>query len=57
VKRCEEDIALWFQDKLAQGKLASLGRMADAVEPIHSLLEMGMASLDEFHVTSFQLSQ
>jgi len=31
--------------------------MADAVEPIHSLLEMGMASLDEFHVTSFQLSQ
>ena len=51
------DVALWFQDELTQGKLASLRRMADAVEPIHNLLEIGMASIDEFRVTSLHLSQ
>jgi hypothetical protein len=49
-KYYSEDVALWLQDKLTEGKLASFRRMADAVEPIHTLLEMGMASIDRVPV-------
>ena len=55
-KYYSEDVALWLQDKLTEGKLASFRRMADAVDPIHTLLEMGMASIDKFRLTSTYLS-
>ena len=56
-KYYSEDVALWLQDKLTEGKLASFRRMADALEPIHTLLEMGMASIDRFRLTSTCLSR
>jgi hypothetical protein len=56
-KYYSEDVALWLQDKLTEGKLASFRRMADALEPIHTLLEMGMASIDKFQLTSTCLSR
>jgi hypothetical protein len=56
-KYYSEDVALLLQDKLTEGKLASFRRMADAVDPIHTLLEMGMASIDKFRLTSTYLSR
>ena len=50
-KYYSDDVVLWLQDELTQGKMASFRRMAAAVEPIHTLFEMGMASVDAFCVT------
>lgn len=49
-----DDVGLWLQDKLTHGKMASFQRMAGLVEPIYTFLEMGMASVDTFHVTGVQ---
>jgi hypothetical protein len=56
-KYYSDDVVLWLLDKLTEGKLTSFRRMADTVEPIHTLFEMGMASIEEFRVTSIHLSQ
>lgn len=56
-KYYSENVALWLQDKLTQGKLASFRRMVETLDPIHTLLEMGMASIDKFQLTSTCLSR
>lgn len=50
-KYYSDDVVLWLQDHLTHGKMASFERMAGAVEPIYTFLEMGMASVDTFRVT------
>jgi hypothetical protein len=51
-KYYSEDVVLWFQDQLTQGKQASFQRMAGAVELIHMLFETGMATIETFRVTA-----
>lgn len=51
-KYYSEDVVLWFQDKLTQGKQASFQRMAGALELIHMLFEIGMATIKTFRVTA-----
>jgi hypothetical protein len=50
-KYYSDNVVLWLEDKLTHGKTASFERLAGAVEPIYTFLEMGMASIDIFRVT------
>jgi len=47
-----EDFVLWLGTEEASGKSAAFQRMADVLEPIHTLLEMGLASIASFRVTA-----
>ncbi|HEV2732654.1 MAG TPA: hypothetical protein VGV15_21695 [Terriglobales bacterium] len=50
-KYYSDNVVLWLEDKLTHGKAASFERLAGAVKPIYTFLEMGMASIDIFRVT------
>jgi hypothetical protein len=53
-----DEIVLWLGAELADGKQAVFGRLASVLEPVHTLLEMGLACVDVFRVVSrFQNSQ
>ena len=46
-----EDFVLWLGTSEANGRTAAFQRMADVLEPINSLLEMGLASIVSFRPT------
>jgi hypothetical protein len=53
-----DEIVLWLGTELAGGKQAVFGRLAGVLEPVHTVLEMGLARVDVFRVVSrFQNSQ
>jgi hypothetical protein len=53
-----DEIVLLLGTELADGKQAVFGRLAGVLEPVHMLLEMGLACVDVFRVVSrFQNSQ
>jgi hypothetical protein len=47
-----EDIVQWHGAGESNGKAAVFQRMAAALEPMHTLLEMGLASIASFRVTA-----
>src|ERR1700722_1055376 len=47
-----EDIVQWLGTVESNGKAAVFQRMAAALEPMHTLLEMGVASIASFRVTA-----
>jgi hypothetical protein len=47
-----EDFALWLGAGEANGRTAGFQRMADVLEPINTLLEMGLASIVSFRATA-----
>jgi len=51
-KYYSEDVVLWFQDELTQGRIPSFQRIAEAVEFIYTFFEMGMATIETFRVTA-----
>jgi hypothetical protein len=59
VNRCYSDEAvLWLGTELTNGKQAAFQRLAEALEPVHTVLEMGVGCVDVFRVvSSFQDSQ
>jgi len=46
-----EDFVLWLGTGEVNGRTAAFQRMADVLEPINTLLEMGLASIVSFHPT------
>jgi hypothetical protein len=46
------DFVLWLGAEESNGRTAAFQRMADVLEPIHTLLEMGLASIASFRVTA-----
>jgi hypothetical protein len=46
-----EDFVLWLGAGEANGRAAAFQRMADVLEPINTLLEMGLASIVSFRAT------
>jgi hypothetical protein len=46
-----EDFVLWLGAQETTGRTAAFQRMADALEPINALLEMGLASIVSFRPT------
>ena len=49
---------LWLGTELTNGKKATFQRLADLLEPVHTVLEMGVGCVDVFRVvSSFQDSQ
>ena len=53
-----DEIVVLLGTELADGKQAVFGRLAGVLEPVHTLLEMGLACVDVFRVVSrFQNSQ
>jgi len=54
---CDE-VVLWLGTELTNGKQAAFQRLADVLEPVHTVLEMGVGCVDVFRVgSSFQNSQ
>ena len=51
-KYYSEDVVLWFQDELTHGKIPSFQRIAEAVEFIYTVFEMGMATIETCRVTA-----
>jgi hypothetical protein len=47
-----EDFVLWFGAEMSDGRTAAFQRMADVLEPIHTLLEMGLASFASLRFTA-----
>ena len=47
-----DEVALWLGSELTNGKQAAFQRLADAIEPVHTVLEMGMGYIDVFRVVS-----
>ncbi len=47
-----EDFVLWLGPGETNGRTAAFGRMADVLEPINTLLEMGLASIVSFRATA-----
>jgi hypothetical protein len=47
-----EDFVLWLGAQEANGRTSAFQRMADVLEPIHTLLETGMASIVSLRATS-----
>lgn len=47
-----EDIVQWLGAVESNGRAAAFQRMAAALEPMHTLLEMGLASIASFRVTA-----
>jgi len=53
-----DEVVLWLGTELANGKQAAFQRLADVLEPVHTVLEMGVGCVDVFRVvSSFQDSQ
>jgi hypothetical protein len=53
-----DEVVLWLGTELADGKQAAFQRLADVLEPVHTVLEMGVGCVDVFRVvSSFQDSQ
>jgi hypothetical protein len=53
-----DELVLWLGTELTNGKQAAFQRLADALEPVHTVLEMGLGCVDVFRVvSSFQDSQ
>lgn len=53
-----DDVVLWLGTELTHGKQAAFQRLADTLEPLHTVLEMGVGCVDVFGVvSSFQDSQ
>jgi len=53
-----DEVVLWLGTELTNGKQAAFQRLADVLEPVHTVLEMGMGCVDIFRVvSSFQDSQ
>ena len=53
-----DDVVLWLGTELTNGKQAAFQRLADVLEPVHTVLEMGVGCVDVFRVgSSFQNSQ
>jgi hypothetical protein len=47
-----EDFVLWLGAQETTGRTAAFQRMADVIEPINTLLEMGLASIISFRATA-----
>jgi len=47
-----EDFVLWLGAGETNGRAAAFQRMADVLEPINTLLEMGMASIESFRASA-----
>src|SRR6266478_3173551 len=53
-----DEVVLWLGTELTNGKQAAFQRLADVLEPVHTVLEMGVGCVDVFRVvSSFQDSQ
>lgn len=53
-----DDVVLWLDTELTNGRQAAFQRLADALEWVHTVLEMGLGCVDVFRVVStFQNSQ
>lgn len=53
-----DEFVLWLGTELTNGKQAVFQRLADELEPVHTVLEMGVGWVDVFRVvSSFQDSQ
>ena len=53
-----DEVVLWLGTELANGKQAAFQRLADVLDPVHTVLEMGVGCVDVFRVvSSFQDSQ
>ena len=53
-----DEVVLWLGTELTNGKQAAFQRLADLLEPVHTVLEMGLGCVDIFRVvSSFQDSQ
>jgi len=53
-----DEVALWLGNELTNGKQTAFRRLADAIEPVHTVLEMGMGCVEVFRVvSSFKDSQ
>jgi hypothetical protein len=53
-----DDVVLWLGSELTSGKQAAFQRVADLLEPVHTVLEMGLGCVDVFRVvSSFQDSK
>ena len=47
-----EDFVLWHGAEESNGRAGAFQRVADVLEPMHTLLEMGLASIASFRVTA-----
>src|SRR5260370_2172614 len=53
-----DEVVLWLGTELTNGKRAAFQRLADVLEPVHTVLEMGVGCVNVFRVvSSFQDSQ
>ena len=53
-----DEVVLWLGTELTNGKKAAFQRLADVLEPVHTVLEMGVGCVDVFRVVSnFQDSE
>jgi len=53
-----DEFVLWLGSELTSGKQAAFQRLADLLEPVHTVLEMGLGCVDIFRVvSSFQDSK
>src|SRR5260370_163426 len=53
-----DEVVLWLGTELTNGKKDAFQRLADVLEPVHTVLEMGVGCVDVFRlVSSFQDSQ
>src|SRR5467141_3919509 len=53
-----DEFVLWLGSELTGGKQAAFQRLADLLEPVHTVLEMGLGCVDIFRVvSSFQDSK
>lgn len=53
-----DEVVLWLGTELTNGKKAVFQRLADLLEPVHTVLELGVGCVDVFRVvSSFQDSQ
>ena len=47
-----DEVVLWLGSELTSGKQAAFQRLADLLEPVHTVLEMGLGCVDIFRVVS-----
>ena len=47
-----DEVVLWLGNELTNGKQAAFQRLADLLEPVHTVLEMGLGCVDVFQVVS-----
>jgi hypothetical protein len=53
-----DEVVLWLGTEFTNGKQAAFQRLADVLEPVHTVLEVGVGCVDVFRVVStFQDSQ